>query len=60
MKSKKLLDDFTKYCQERPELRFWQALRNWTVYNFIVVTDDIENISSNTIKDTFYWEEKDK
>ncbi len=29
------LKSFTEYCQDNPELRFWQALRNWSQYNFI-------------------------
>lgn len=29
MKSKKLLNSFTKYCEKYPDLRFWQALVNW-------------------------------
>lgn len=34
-KNKKVLDSFIKYCEENPELRFWQALRNWSFYDFI-------------------------
>ncbi len=34
-KNKKTLDSFVKYCTEHPELRFWQALRNWSGYAFI-------------------------
>lgn len=30
MKSQKLLESFTVYCVEHPELRFWQALRAWS------------------------------
>lgn len=28
-KNKKLLEDFVRYAKANPELRFWQALRNW-------------------------------
>jgi len=58
MKSKKLLDDFTKYCEQRPELRFWQALRNWCGYHYIIArnTDGRGEMSSE--KDTFYWEDR--
>jgi hypothetical protein len=30
------LDSFVKYCRNNPELRFWQALRNWSGSNFII------------------------
>jgi len=26
---KETLESFVKYCEENPEQRFWQALRNW-------------------------------
>ena len=35
MKSQKQLESFTAYCKMYPELRFWQALRNWSQYSFI-------------------------
>ena len=31
----KELKSFIKYCEKNPEQRFWQALRNWSKYNFI-------------------------
>ena len=54
-KNIKLLKDFVKYCQEHPNQRFWQALRNWCGYAFILVKNHKEEL-----KDTFYWEGKDK
>lgn len=27
---KETLESFVKYCEENPEQRFWQALRNWS------------------------------
>ena len=36
MKSKKKLLDFINYCFNHPEDRFWQALRNWSGYHFIL------------------------
>lgn len=65
-------ESFYKYCQEHPEQRFWQALRNWTQENidadcgFIMVADSEFNnkVWNNQyeeaityIKDTFYWED---
>ena len=29
-RNSKVLEDFTRYCIEHPEERFWQALRNWS------------------------------
>jgi hypothetical protein len=59
MKSKnaKVLADFTDYCIRNPEMRFWQALRNWArVANFLVFCKEYDQ---NNI-DTFNWEGKDK
>ena len=53
-RNSKLLEDFTRYCQEHPEQRFWQALRNWSGYPFVWVSDTKKTI------DTFFWEGKDK
>lgn len=58
MKSKNQikLESFTKYCEQHPEERFFQALRNWvqkTVdsrWNWIYVEDGEEK------EDTFYWD----
>lgn len=52
-KNKKLLDDFTKYCNANPDERFWQALRNWSEYSFIGVSN-----GGGSFRDTFYWENK--
>ena len=30
------IQSFIKYCLEHPEERFWQALRNWSKYDFIM------------------------
>jgi len=57
-RNKKLLNDFAKYCKKYPEERFWQALRNWSNYNFIYVSN--ESIDLSSLKDTFYWEEKNE
>lgn len=29
------LEEFIKYCIANPELRFWQAIRNWSDQDFI-------------------------
>ena len=55
-----VLRSFVRYCEEHPELRFWQALRNWSGYNFVLVTNECpvfkDQIDTDTLNDTFYWE----
>ena len=46
------LKSFIKYCQEHPSERFWQALRNWSGYSFILASD--QPPSQLFQKDTFY------
>lgn len=55
-KTKKL---FVKYMQEHPEERFWQSIRNFSGYPFIVgsnVAPD-DDIKLGDQEDTFYIEE---
>lgn len=61
-KLKSQLESFTKYCQENPDQRFWQALRNWSKYSFIFGAShslsELTGLSkSHFIEDTFYKEE---
>jgi hypothetical protein len=60
-RNKKLANDFYDFCMNNPELRFWQALRAWSGQNFVLVsnTNNWETIPDD-IKNTFYWEGKDK
>lgn len=58
-KNKTQLDSFVEYCTEHPEMRFWQALRNWSGRHFILASyyaphDDLFNTGSS-IEDTYYW-----
>jgi hypothetical protein len=55
-KNKSLLASFTEYCQAHPEERFWQALRNWSGYNFIYASNRSEPKPDGLI-DTFYKED---
>lgn len=57
MKSEELLNDFTTYCRDHPEQRFWQALRNWADYPFILAADGMYEAWKD-IKDTFYFNER--
>lgn len=52
MKSKEKLKSFTEYCKKNPDLRFWQALRNWSGYNFIYGSK--KSVLDTNLIDTFY------
>ena len=57
--NKKLLKEFTEYCKNHKNERFWQALRNWSKFSYIFVG---EHLGSEIIggKDTFYFTTKRK
>lgn len=64
-RNSKVLASFVAYCQQYPDQRFWQALRNWSDYNFVLVsntlpptTEDMRGCYTKPyeIYDTFYWE----
>lgn len=48
------LFDFVCYCIQHPDERFWQALRNWSGYDDIMVSD--RGAASDHEMDTFNWE----
>ena len=52
-KNNKLLNRFVTYCRQNPDMRFWQALRNWAKVDKIMIQqygEDAEPV------DTFYFE----
>lgn len=49
---------FVIYLIAHPEERFWQALRNWSGYNFVAASND--PVHDIMIHDTFYWEGRSK
>lgn len=63
-KNKEILEAFVKYCEEHPEERFWQALRNWTDVDYILfgATSNTKGLESTAsldglkvyVEDTFY------
>lgn len=57
MKSEKTLKSFIKYCEDHPEQRFWQALRNWSGFHFIIGRNTSPNGNDVEDKDTFYIED---
>lgn len=50
--NKEQLDSFLAYCIDHPHERFWQALRNWSSYNFIYGSQELIDIDG--LIDTFY------
>jgi len=60
-KNAAVLHDFTQYCQVHPELRFWQALRNWALMgNFLLFSSNAKALEHDYTYDTYYWEGKNK
>ena len=57
-RNSKALKSFAKYCEEHPEERFWQALRNWSGYGFIIASNSLP-VNRGQV-DTFHWEYKVK
>lgn len=55
-RNQELLQDFTNYCEEHPEMRFWQALCNWA--NVIAVLHRVK-IAQDPV-DTYYFEGRDQ
>lgn len=59
--TKQLLDSFVEYCEMYPDMRFWQALRNWAGVHTILVTDVlVPPDAPETMRDTFYFDGLDK
>jgi len=54
-RNSEVLGSFVLYCQEHPKERFWQALRNWSGFAFILAS---HSGYFHSLKDTFYWEGK--
>lgn len=59
-RNSKLLAEFTAYCAEHKELRFWQALRSWSGAIKIMYGKWDKDVEDEVFTDTFYWEEKDR
>ena len=38
-RSSETLADFVRYCESNPQMRFWQALRNWSGFRAIVAVN---------------------
>ena len=57
-RNSEILSSFIAYCKAHPEERFWQALRNWSGYSFVLVSDFSPTDKSQ--EDTFSWEGKSR
>ena len=56
LKSRACLSSFIRYCVTHPELRFWQALKNWSGYQAILTGQYIEGVGLERQYDTYNWE----
>lgn len=61
-RNSELLESFSKYCIQNPELRFWQALVSWAGVNFILFSDapvcELISPQGKIVLDTFHMEKK--
>jgi hypothetical protein len=57
-RSRKPLSSFIRYCVTHPNERFWQALRNWSGYPFIYVSNQPPGNVHGRMTDTFNFEGK--
>lgn len=56
LESGELLDSFIDYCRKHHNERFWQALTNWSTFNYIYGSE--RDKSTDGLCDVFYKEEK--
>jgi len=56
MKSLAKLNDFVDFCIAHPDMSFWQALLNWSKYNYIFGSNQIREDDYSDLEDTFYIE----
>jgi len=57
MKNKKQLSSFVTYCLANPDERFWQALKNWSGFNFIFGSFANQFDDYTKLKDTYNLED---
>lgn len=50
------LRSFIDYCVDHPAERFWQALRNWSGYQLVLVSNDSDPDRDPSVIDTYFWE----
>lgn len=70
-RNSEVLASFVAYCKANPELRFWQALLNWSNLGFIIHSNvtayEINDVLRQSgvaakieVEDTYYWEGKNQ
>jgi len=59
------LKSFVAYCEAHPQLRFWQALLNWSGFKFIFVASERPIYHNESliwrvgeVHDPYNWEER--
>src|SRR6516162_9453521 len=55
-RNRAIISKLSKYIEDNPDVRFWQALRNISTWNYILVAHD-KDLVLGDYKDTFYWED---
>jgi hypothetical protein len=50
------LESFIRYARANPDMRFWQAVRNWSGQPFILASGDLP---TGNQQDTFQWKGRD-
>ena len=60
-RNNEVLKDFVEFCEQHPDLRFWQALLTWSGLKFIVTInvspDDYSTeAEGHEMFDTYLWE----
>jgi hypothetical protein len=54
-RNRAILKRLSDYIEANPDTRFWQALRNISNWNYILVTSNKDAVGGDYI-DTFHWE----
>jgi hypothetical protein len=63
-RNSEVLESFVAYARARPELRFWQALVNWSGLKFLYASDKCNRFEDSTtiaksLRDVYSWEGRD-
>ena len=60
MDTVKLAKSFLEYCEKYPDQRFWQAIRNWSKVNFIVIKNNLDDDGLDTfyLRNNFFKKEE--
>jgi hypothetical protein len=56
-RNSKTLSSFVEYCESQPDLRFWQALKDWSGY-YAIMAIEVNGAEHRTTHGTFYIEER--